>query len=530
MFTGSIKISELDALSAVVAADFFPTVQSGSLTTFRVNISTLNNWFRISGSCISSSWASSSLNALASVSSSWASASISSSFAISASKAVSSSYATTSSYALLALTASLSLTSISASFAPFTQSVQTSGSWASQSLSSSYAVSASYAPVNGDTLPIGTIISFGSSTIPANYLECNGDAKSTASFADLYSIIQNSDPSSSYGYLCDSFGNRNSSGTFFKLPDLRGEFLRGWDHSRGIDSSRIFGTLQTASLGTHYHGMGAFTAPTNDDVNIILRSWNDGNNYTARLVTGNSGGNPTTTLNNPSDAIGTTGPINVGDARPRNIAIIYCIKYSNTTNFASSGATLAGDVIGLTSATNVVAIQGIPITSSAPVNGQILQFNSGSGKWVPTSPTQNGLVAWATILIPTASIYSSNNPAVVTNGNLVNKPQVVNGFNVSDVSWCAQTVAVDSNFLNGRPFSRTIADNGRNLLVTLSTPASSSNFMVMGSCFEQVTEYGSVAFYPFQSRTTSQFTMSFGGQMDYSGGNEFLLIAFQVYV
>jgi len=64
MFTGSIKISELDALGTVVAADFFPLVQSGSLTTFRVNISTLNEWFSVSGSVLSASWASASINSI----------------------------------------------------------------------------------------------------------------------------------------------------------------------------------------------------------------------------------------------------------------------------------------------------------------------------------------------------------------------------------------------------------------------------------------------------------------------------------
>ena len=58
MFTGSIKISELDNLGIVLTQDFFPLVESSSLTTFRVSIQTLNGWFSVSGSCLTASWAS----------------------------------------------------------------------------------------------------------------------------------------------------------------------------------------------------------------------------------------------------------------------------------------------------------------------------------------------------------------------------------------------------------------------------------------------------------------------------------------
>ena len=54
----NIKISELITMSLVNNTDFFPIVDSGSLTTERVSISTLNNWFTTSGSCLSASYAS----------------------------------------------------------------------------------------------------------------------------------------------------------------------------------------------------------------------------------------------------------------------------------------------------------------------------------------------------------------------------------------------------------------------------------------------------------------------------------------
>ncbi len=41
-----------------------------------------------------------------------------------------------------------------------------------------------------------------------------------------------------------------------KLPDLRGEFIRGWDDGRGVDASRILLSLQTGALELHNHALG----------------------------------------------------------------------------------------------------------------------------------------------------------------------------------------------------------------------------------------------------------------------------------
>jgi microcystin-dependent protein len=425
MFTGSIKISELDALGLVIGRDFFPVVQSGSLTTFRVSITTLNEYFRVSGSTLSASWASHSLDADRSVSASWASSSLNSLRTVSASwashsldsdRTVSASFASasiSSSYSLSSTSASYALAALSASFAPFDQAFQ---------VSASYALTASYAPTIGDTVPVGTIMAFASTTVPNNWLECNGAALSTASFSDLYAAIQNNDGTASFGFLADQFGNRNSSGGYFKIPDFRGEFLRGWDHNRGIDLNRIFATLQTASLGTHYHGVGTFDSSGNDDGFFVLRSWSDGVARAARQITGDSDSNNTITIGaggpSPSLAIGTSNAIlSSGDVRPRNVAIMYCIKYSNATNFAESGATIAGDVIGTLSASTVVKLQNIPITSSAPTHGDILQYSSASNTWHPASATANGVPGFSYMIANPGGVFGNGSDLYVYNYN-----------------------------------------------------------------------------------------------------------------
>jgi hypothetical protein len=523
MFTGSIKISELDALTIVTSDDFFPLVDSGSATTFRVTVDTLNNWFRISGSSMSSSWASASLTSLQSVSSSWASASLTSLQSVSsswASQSISSSYALSASQAF---TSSLALQAISASFAPFTQSVQVSASWASQSLSASHAFSASYAPVTGDTVPIGTIMAFASTTVPNNWLECNGEAKLTSSFLELYAAIINNDGTSSFGYLSDAFGNRDASGSYFKLPDLRGEFLRGWDNSRGVDPSRIFGTLQTSSIESHGHK--AYVGGSDGTVS----------SRRAALQTVNSGhSGVAASYETAIPSIPFIQATGINETRPRNISVMWCIKYTNSTNFATAGATITGDVVGNLSASNVIKIQNIPVTSSAPTHGQILAYNSTAGVWAPASVQSNGLFAWATVLIPSASNYSSDSPATVATGNSSNKPVILNSFNISDISWTARTIHPTPLY----SFGRADNPNGRklsvNFLVTFQTTSSNLNYCLTGTWSEvgdsaiDKTDEGFMHFFPLAARTSTQMTASVNGG-EFSGNAQSAWFHFVVF-
>ncbi|EJO0766551.1 TPA: tail fiber protein [Klebsiella pneumoniae] len=67
----------------------------------------------------------------------------------------------------------------------------------------------------GSALPVGVPIPWPSATPPTGWLKCNG-AAFTASQHPKLALV--------YPAL--------------KLPDLRGEFIRGWDDGRGVDSSR----------------------------------------------------------------------------------------------------------------------------------------------------------------------------------------------------------------------------------------------------------------------------------------------------
>ena len=363
MFTGSIKISELDNLGIVLTQDFFPLVESSSLTTFRVSIQTLNGWFSVSGSCLTASWASRSFS---SVSSSWASSSIYSIYGVSASFASASISSSFSPFAIRSITAtssSFASSSISSSYlygsgsgnfsgsfigqmtGSLTGSLTGSASYALNALSSSYAVTSSYAIAVFDTVPIGTIMAFASNIAPNNWLECNGLILSTASFSSLYNAIQTTSSTAVFGYLCDSFGNSNGVGPYSKLPNMRGEFLRGWDHGRNTDVGRNLADFQLDAFQGHWHQLYAtqFNSIGGGGVTMDI-NWINGNN-----VPGATDSVRAAISDGPDG-----GPRIASETRPRNVAMMYCIKYSNASNFMVLGTTIAGDVVGALSASTVV--------------------------------------------------------------------------------------------------------------------------------------------------------------------------------
>lgn len=72
--------------------------------------------------------------------------------------------------------------------------------------------------------------------IPSSgWLKCNGSVLLRASYPVLFGVI---------GVSWNSGGETSSQ---FRLPDFRGEFLRGFDDGRGVDSGRVFGSYQSAT-------------------------------------------------------------------------------------------------------------------------------------------------------------------------------------------------------------------------------------------------------------------------------------------
>lgn len=87
-------------------------------------------------------------------------------------------------------------------------------------------------------LPPGTVVHGAYQTVPEGWLMCNGQSVSVAEYEDLYAAIGN------------VFGG---DATNFNVPDLRGQFLRGWDDGKGVDPGRVFGSEQGDLFASHSH-------------------------------------------------------------------------------------------------------------------------------------------------------------------------------------------------------------------------------------------------------------------------------------
>ena len=102
-------------------------------------------------------------------------------------------------------------------------------------------------------VPSGAVLYFAGRTAPAGWLKANGAAVSRTAYAALFAAI-----GTTYGA-----GDGRST---FNLPDLRGEFLRGWDDGRGVDTGRVFGSAQAHALQSHQHGLSMAADAAGDDL------------------------------------------------------------------------------------------------------------------------------------------------------------------------------------------------------------------------------------------------------------------------
>ena len=97
-----------------------------------------------------------------------------------------------------------------------------------------------------DNLPIGCIFCFPSHICPEGYLPCDGRELSKEAYSELYNLIR---------------GTWGETASTFCLPDLRGQFIRGWDDGDGVDpdsgadSVRKFGSTQSDAIQGHRHDL-----------------------------------------------------------------------------------------------------------------------------------------------------------------------------------------------------------------------------------------------------------------------------------
>ena len=187
----------------------------------------------------------------------------------------------------------------------------------------------SWQPVQG--VPTGSVHVMATTTVPSGYLECAGQYISRTTYANLFAII-----GTTWG---------TNAGTNFRLPDLRGQFVRGWANTSSVDSGRSFASSQSSQNLSHNHSYsggsvsvsganhrhnarGFSLQPSIASVGITLGS---GQGYQIGYRTSDSGSTGQAILD--SGTLSMSGSVSLSinnnggnESRPQNIAMMYVIK------------------------------------------------------------------------------------------------------------------------------------------------------------------------------------------------------------
>ena len=111
---------------------------------------------------------------------------------------------------------------------------------------------------NLDILPIGTSVLINGTSPPVGFLKENGALVSRVTYARLWAYAAISANITDEATWAASQWGSFSTGdlaTTFRLPDSRGEFIRGWDNGRGVDIGRAIGSRQADSIKYHTHSL-----------------------------------------------------------------------------------------------------------------------------------------------------------------------------------------------------------------------------------------------------------------------------------
>ena len=178
-------------------------------------------------------------------------------------------------------------------------------------------------------VPVGSVFNLATTTVPTGFLECNGAAISRSTYASLFAAIST------------TWGSGDGSSTF-NLPDLRGQFVRGWDNSAGVDSGRSFASSQSDQNKSHNHSI-----TDSGHFHHAFRSGNSGESRFGSTLTssnfpasGTGAGNLNEAYNIVSKSdepdVGKTSTETTGitisndggtEVRVKNYALMYVIKF-----------------------------------------------------------------------------------------------------------------------------------------------------------------------------------------------------------
>jgi microcystin-dependent protein len=172
-------------------------------------------------------------------------------------------------------------------------------------------------------VPTGAVMPFAMNSAPTGWLIADGaEYSKTGIYAALFAAI------------LTTYGETNGAGgagtTHFRVPDLRGYFVRGAGTNSDATAAGTFGVRQADSVISHTHSgttagdypdhAHGYTAPTNANAR--------GGGSTSTTVGGvwtNTGG--ATARHQHDFTTSSQSPAGATETRPKNIALLYCIKF-----------------------------------------------------------------------------------------------------------------------------------------------------------------------------------------------------------
>jgi microcystin-dependent protein len=150
----------------------------------------------------------------------------------------------------------------------------------------------------------GIVFPYAGATAPAGWLLCDGSVKLRADYPALFAAIGT------------TYNASGETSTQFRVPDLRGEFVRGLDAGRGVDTGRTLGSKQKPTI------VAFDLSPTSDATVDTLRG-----------ALSDVGGDvpvmsdyPAATLTYATTGVSSGTPSGTAAVRPRNVALNYVIK------------------------------------------------------------------------------------------------------------------------------------------------------------------------------------------------------------
>ena len=207
---------------------------------------------------------------------------------------------------------------------------------------------------NSYSVPIGTIISYASTTLPIGFLLCDGSEISKTDYADLYAVIGN------------KFGTATDT-TKFKLPDLRDKFIQGSNGNLGITKEAGLpnitgevGYIKSIREGSYWQGINLNTGVFKSSQQTVHTSPTA---TTAAESTSNSQP-PSTIVFKASDSNSIYG--NSDTVQPPAVCLHYIIKASKVSDQSSD---IIDDTANTTDKTWSAKKINESIPTTLPANG-----------------------------------------------------------------------------------------------------------------------------------------------------------------